>query len=58
MKYWTAIALANSGQLKKSLPIFKSVFEKDANWKTLTKRLPKSGLLTVSEGDLDKILKL
>lgn len=58
MKYWTAIAFANSGQLKKSLPIFKSVFEKDANWKTLTKRLPKSGLLTVSEGDLDKILKL
>lgn len=58
MKYWTAIALANSGKLKDALPIFKTVFSKDDNWKILTKRLPKSGLLTVSEGDFQKIMGL
>ncbi|WP_434036891.1 DUF1028 domain-containing protein [Formosa sp. 4Alg 33] len=58
MKYWTAIAMANSGQLDDALPIFKSIFEKDNNWRTMTERLPKSGLLTVSKNELDRILKL
>ena len=38
--------------------MFKDVFEKDKNWKDLTTRLPKSGLLTVSEYDLKKILNI
>lgn len=58
MKYWTAIALANNNKLDDALPIFKKVFNQDANWRTMTKRLPKSGLLTVSDADLAKILKL
>ena len=58
MKYWTAVALANNKDMEKALPIFKEVFEKDNNWKELTTRLPKSGLLTVSEKDLQKILSL
>ena len=58
MKYWTAIAMANSGQLNEALPIFKSIFEKDNNWRIMTERLPKSGLLTVSETELNQILKL
>ena len=58
MKYWTAIALANNKDLEKALPIFKEVFALDKNWKELTKRLPKSGLLTISDKDLQKILKL
>ncbi|MBG49607.1 MAG: Zn-dependent protease [Pseudozobellia sp.] len=57
MKYWTAIALANGGKVNEALPIFKDVFSSDGNWKTLTKRLPESGLLTVSEGDLKKIME-
>jgi len=58
MKYWTAIALANNGDLERALPIFKEVFRKDKNWKELTRRLPKSGLLNLSEKDLKKILSL
>ncbi|QDO92759.1 DUF1028 domain-containing protein [Formosa sediminum] len=58
MKYWTAIAMANSGQLRDALPIFKAIFEKDNNWRIMTKRLPKSGLLSVSKSELDRILKL
>jgi len=58
MKYWTAIALANNKDFIKALPIFKEVFEKDKNWKLLTERLTKSGLLTVSSEELKNILSL
>ncbi|WP_378187390.1 DUF1028 domain-containing protein [Aquimarina sp. W85] len=58
MKYWKAIAMANNKQLNAALPIFKSIFEKDPNWRTLTQRLPKAGLLTVSENELKEILNL
>ncbi|MEA1986272.1 MAG: DUF1028 domain-containing protein [Candidatus Marinimicrobia bacterium] len=58
MKYWKAIALANNNQVKKSLPLFKKVFAEDENWRELTKRLPKSGLLNVSKSDLNVILEL
>lgn len=58
MKYWHAVALANSGRVQASLPIFKTVFQADDNWRTLTQRLPASDLLNVSEEDLEKILAL
>ena len=49
MKYWKAVTLANNKKMQEALPIFKEVFTADQNWKELTKRLPKSGLLNVSE---------
>jgi uncharacterized Ntn-hydrolase superfamily protein len=58
MKYWKAVALANNGRLEESLPIFEYVFDRDNNWRELTRRLPASGLLDLSETDLQKILKL
>jgi uncharacterized Ntn-hydrolase superfamily protein len=58
MQYWTAITLANNKQLNKALPMLKTVFTKDRNWKELTKRLPPAGLLTISDDDLKKILSL
>jgi hypothetical protein len=58
MKYWKAVALANNGRLKESLSIFKYVFERDKNWRELTRRLPAAGLLNLSETDLQKILFL
>ena len=56
MKYWTAVSLANTGEVEKSLPMFKEIFELDKNWKELTKRLVPVGLLTVNEAALEKIL--
>lgn len=58
MKYWKAVALANNKRLHEALPIFKEVFERDANWKELTERLPKSGLLDVTESELKQITDL
>lgn len=58
MKFWKAIALANNKQIEEAIPLFEIVFNEDENWRELTKRLPKSGLLEVSESDLKKILGL
>lgn len=58
MKYWKAVSMANSGQIAEALPIFKFVFDRDDNWRELTRRLPDSGLITVSGDELDRILGL
>ncbi|MFV8280615.1 DUF1028 domain-containing protein [Christiangramia marina] len=57
MKYWKAVALANSGRMEEARPIFKKVFAADENWKEMTKRLPASGLLNISEEELDTLTK-
>ncbi|HEY0896800.1 MAG TPA: tetratricopeptide repeat protein, partial [Sphingobacteriaceae bacterium] len=58
MQYWTAVTLANNKQLTEAIPMFRKIFNSDANWKELTRRLPAVGLLTVSKADLDRILAL
>ena len=58
MKYWHAVTLVNQGQLEEALGLFQIVFKKDKNWKTLTPRLVKPGLLIVGEDDLKKIMEL
>lgn len=58
MKYWKAVALANNNRLQEALLIFKDIFSADENWRELTKRLPKSGLLDLSESDFKKIIEL
>ena len=58
MKYWKAVALANNGRMDEALPVFEYVFDRDSNWRELTRRLPSSGLLTVSDTELQSILKL
>jgi hypothetical protein len=44
--------------MDEALPIFEYVFDRDRNWRELTGRLPASGLLTVTEEELLKILSL
>ncbi|OFX19078.1 MAG: Zn-dependent protease [Bacteroidetes bacterium GWA2_31_9b] len=56
MKYWKAVALANKNKLNDAIPIFMEIFEKDSNWKELTKRLPASGLLNISDEDMLRII--
>lgn len=57
MKYWTAVTLANNNRLGEALPLFNIVFATDKNWKELTPRLIKSGLLTVNDDDMGKIMR-
>lgn len=58
MKYWKAIALTNNGMFKEALPIFKYIFNEDSNWRVLTKRLPKSGLLNLTDAEYTQIIEL
>lgn len=57
MKYWTAVTLANTGQIEKSLPMFNEIFSQDANWKELTRRLPAVGLLNLDDNNLKLIFE-
>jgi len=56
MTYWHAVALVNMGRLDESLPLFRQVFEADANWATLTPRLVDVGLLPADPAVLGRIL--
>ncbi|HEX8425987.1 MAG TPA: DUF1028 domain-containing protein [Hymenobacter sp.] len=58
MKYWHAISLANKQQVPAALKMLQPIFKQDPNWRTLTQRLPKVGLLTVSDAELKQILAL
>lgn len=57
MQYWHAINLANMGKMDDALPMFKSIFAQDGNWRTLTPRLVASGVLTIGGDELKIILK-
>ncbi|MFN3871740.1 MAG: tetratricopeptide repeat protein, partial [Ignavibacterium sp.] len=56
MKYWTAVTLVNTGQLDNALPLFKEIFAADDNWRKLTPRLIKNGLLNADEKTLQTIM--
>ncbi|MEZ4793026.1 MAG: DUF1028 domain-containing protein [Gelidibacter sp.] len=58
MQYWYAINLLNNKDYEKAKPILTSIFKRDSNWKTLTSRLVKSKLLTISDAELEKVMKL
>jgi len=55
MKFWKAVALANSGRIKEAKPIFQEIFNADKKWKEMLTRLPPSGILTISKADLKEI---
>ncbi|MDN3596130.1 DUF1028 domain-containing protein [Zunongwangia endophytica] len=58
MKFWKAVALANSDRLNKALPVFAEIFEQDDNWREMITRLPKAGLLQISEKEINQITEL
>lgn len=58
MMFWHAIGLANNGRLKEALPLFRSVFRRNSNWRVLVPRLMPSGLLKVSEEGMRRIQRL
>jgi uncharacterized Ntn-hydrolase superfamily protein len=58
MKYWHAVSLVNIGRIAEALPIFREIFTKNENWRTLTPRLVPVGLLQVDDGALKQIMNL
>jgi uncharacterized Ntn-hydrolase superfamily protein len=45
MVYWHAVALVNMNRTDEALPLFRRVFDADPNWRTLTPRLARVGIL-------------
>jgi uncharacterized Ntn-hydrolase superfamily protein len=56
MAYWHAVALVNMKRTDEALPIFRRVFAADPNWRTLTQRLAKVGLLPADRKLIDRIV--
>jgi len=56
MAYWHAVALVNMNRVEEALPIFRRVFAADPNWRTLTPRLVKSGLIVDEPKVLGRIM--
>ena len=56
MVYWHAVALANMNRVEEALPLFRRVFAADPNWRTLTPRLVKAGILPDDKRLIDRIL--
>lgn len=56
MPYWAAVGLASAGRLDEALPVFKDVFKKNPDLKTLTPRLIEAGLLPDDKKIIEKIM--
>jgi len=56
LPFWTAVTLAQTGELQKALPIFKDVFSRNENLRELIPRIVQAGFLTVEQNILQEIL--
>lgn len=56
MPYWAAVGLASAGRLDEALPVFKDVFKKNPDLKTLTPRLIEADLLPDDKKIIEKIM--
>ena len=58
MQYWYAINLLNNQDFDKARSILSSIFKKDSNWQVLLPRLKDSDLLSISDDQLEELMKL
>ena len=54
--FWSAVTLAQTGELQKALPIFKDAFSRNDNLRELVPRIVKAGFLTDDQNVLQQIL--
>ncbi len=57
MQYWTAITLASNKKIKEASSMLQKIYQKDQNWRELTKRLPKAGILNVAPEELKELTR-
>jgi predicted Zn-dependent protease len=56
LPFWTAVTLAQTGELQEALSIFKDVFSRNKNLRELVPRIVQAGFLTVDQNVLQQIL--
>ena len=54
--FWYAVTLVSVGEVDRSLPVFKGIFQEDDSWRTLVPRLVKSELLPDNPETIQKIV--
>jgi uncharacterized Ntn-hydrolase superfamily protein len=57
MPFWTAISLAQKGEMEQAEALLQKVYAADPNWRELVRRLVPTGMLQLSEADLERLLK-
>ncbi|MCS6928884.1 MAG: DUF1028 domain-containing protein [Saprospiraceae bacterium] len=57
LQFWTALTLANAGQMNKALPLFAEAFKQAPIWKIVLPRLHAAELFSVSAADMEQIMK-
>ena len=57
MVYWHAVALVGLGRVDQALPLFKRCFQMNSNWREVTPRVAKAGLLPEDRAVLERILE-
>ena len=57
LPFWSAVTLAQTGELQKALPIFKDAFSRNDNLRELVPRIVKAGFLTDDQNVLQQILE-
>lgn len=57
MPFWTAISLAQKGEIEEAEALLQKVYASDPNWRELIRRLVPTGMLQLSEADLQRLLK-
>jgi uncharacterized Ntn-hydrolase superfamily protein len=58
MIFWPAVTMAASGKVEESLPLFRQVFARGANWAELLRRLPGVGQFPDDPVLMERILSL
>ncbi len=58
MTYWHAVALVNMNRTEEALPLFRRVFAADANWRVMTPRLVKAGILPDDARLIERIVSV
>jgi len=56
LPFWTAVTLAQTGELEKALLIFNDVFSRNGNLRELVPRIVQAGFLNVEQNVLQEIL--
>ena len=54
--FWQGVSLLNTGHEKDAMKLLEDVFNRDPNWRELMRRLPATGLLTISSERLEKLI--
>lgn len=58
LKFWQALTMYLHNKREEAEGIFREVFSKNTDWKTVLRSLPRTGLFNLTEDDVEKLLKL